>query len=401
MSDKLHEKFPHVVLIHYSEIGLKGANRKTFERQLAKNINRTLKGVLDTPLKQIYGRFVIPLPDEFRWEPIQNRLSKVIGLAHYSLAVVLPQNMETICQVAAEVMERMDFQSFRVTVRRIQKKFPMNSDKIAAEVGAAIQKVTGKRVDLKNPEATCFVDIVEDMALLYTVKYPGIRGLPVGSSEQAVSLLSSGIDSPVASWKIMTRGVHLTFVHFHSAPYTSPASINNTKRLVEVLTQYQLTSRLYCIPFLEVQQHIMMNASPAYRVVLYRRSMLRMAQQIATQLKVPALVTGESIGQVASQTLTNIRVISEVAELPILRPLSGSEKEEIIRLAREIGTYDISIEPYEDCCSLFVPQHPVTKANLDSVHQMEEKMELLPLEKKAVESAEVFTFKFPPGENGS
>ena len=395
MVSKLHPTAQHIILLHYSEIGLKGANRKTFENQLAKNIRRSLQGLIDARINQVYGRFIISLPKEFDWQMISQRLKKVVGLAHFALAVQVEQDIEKITRVACEVMRPIRFDSFRVTARRIQKNFPIKSDKIAATVGAAIQAESRARVDLTHPEAVCYIDIVENVALVYAKKIPGVRGLPVGSSEKAVSLLSSGIDSPVASWKIITRGVKLIFVHFHSAPYTSPASINNTKRLVKVLTEYQLSSKLYCIPFLEVQQAIMVNVDPAYRVVLYRRSMLRMAERVAHREKAKALITGESIGQVASQTLTNMQVISEAASLPILRPLSGSDKEEIIRTARHIGTFDISIEPYEDCCSLFVPEHPVTRANMEIVHNAEQNIRLFPLEEQAVKSAEIFRFAFP------
>ncbi len=385
----------YAILLHYSEIGLKGGNRKAFEEQLLQNIQRSLKGVVEAPVQRMYGRFLVELPSEFDWETISRRLQKVVGLSHFALAVMVGQEMEAITRVACEIMERQSFASFRVTTRRIQKKFPLTSDKISSVVGAAIQQATHARVDLSHPEAVCYIDIVDNVAFVYSEKIPGVRGLPVGSSEKAVSLLSSGIDSPVASYKIITRGVRLIFVHFHSAPYTSPASVNNTKRLVKLLTEYQLSAKLYSVPFLAVQQGIMVEASPAYRVVLYRRSMLRMAEKIARREKARALVTGESIGQVASQTLTNMQVISQAASLPILRPLSGSDKEEIIRLARQIGTFDISIEPYEDCCSLFVPEHPVTRAKMEIVAEAESKIELPTLEAEAVRAAEISRFDFP------
>jgi thiamine biosynthesis protein ThiI len=383
------------VILHYSEIGLKGDNRKLFEDQLAKNIRSVLSDLFPARIKQAYGRFLLFLPEKVDWLIIRSRLNKVVGLANFALSDMVKQDVDQILRAACEQMRRLTFSTFGVTTRRIQKSFPMNSDALSAKVGAAIREQSKATVDLSNPEAVCYIEIFDSYAIVYSEKIPGIRGLPTGSSGKAVSLLSSGIDSPVASWKIISRGVKLTFVHFHSAPYTSHASMNNAKRLVKILTEYQLSVKLYCIPFLEIQQAIVMSTRADYRVVLYRRAMLRIAEKIARKERAHALVAGESIGQVASQTLANMRVISEVSRLPVLRPLAGDEKDKIVKLACQIGTFDISTEPYEDCCSLFVPKHPVTRAVPDIVYEAEEKLELKKLQIDAIRRAEINRFKFP------
>ena len=247
---------------------------------------------------------------------------------------------------------------------------------------------------MDNPDLTCFIEIAPQRIFIYAEKISAPGGLPVGSNERAVSLISSGIDSPVASYKIMKRGVKLTYVHFHSQPYTNRNSQRNTEDLVRLLTRHQYVSDLYLVPFVEIQRHIMTRAPASYRVILYRRAMLRIAEDIAQKVDALALVTGENVGQVASQTLSNMRVIEEVTPLPILRPLAGDNKEEIINEARRIGTYQISIEPYEDCCSVFVPKHPETRANLEKVREIESTLDLAPLIEQTLEQTERKTFKF-------
>ena len=390
------DKTSHCIILHYSEIGLKGGNRKTFEAQLMSNIRTALKGIIKVHVARGYGRFLIDLPEVFDWPTICQRLKKVVGLANFALAEAHRQDIDEILPSAVRQMGRLNYDSFAVVTRRVQKAFPLRSNEISTKVGAAIQAQSDACVDLKNPDVACHIEIFDDRAVVYCEKIAGLRGLPVGTGERAVSLLSSGIDSPVASWKIITRGVKLTFVHFHSAPFTSMASLNNTKRLVEILTEYQYTSKLYAIPFLEIQQAIMMNAKPEYRVVLYRRAMIRIAEIVAKKNRANALVTGESIGQVASQTLSNMRMISEVTSLPILRPISGSDKEEIIKTARVIDTFEISTEPYEDCCSLFVPKHPVTRSVPAIVYEAESKIDMEALLGNALKNAEVSQYKFPP-----
>ncbi len=388
------------VVIHYAEVGLKGENRSMFESQLMRNIKRALADAGIGLVRRFHGRFALVLPRDYDWELLESRLKNVFGVAYFAPAVLTEQAIEPIEAAALALMKQMVFQTFRVSTRRSQKAFPYNSQQVNVRIGAAIQKQSGARVDLSHPQRTCYIEIFDRFAILYAERIAGPRGLPVGVSERAVSLLSAGIDSPVASYTIMKRGVRLIFVHFHSVPFTSDASIRNSGRLVRLLTQYQYDSKLYLVPFLEVQQEIMLKAPTDYRVVLYRRFMLRLAERIARRERARALVTGESIAQVASQTLSNLQVINEVTRLPVLRPLSGNDKEEIVEMARKLGTYDISVEPYEDCCSLFVPRHPVTRARLEVVQEAEARLDVEGLIRDALQRAEVVRFRFPEGGTG-
>ena len=382
------------ILIHYHEIGLKGKNRGKFERHLMTNINRALKGVPCGKLERLSGRMMLALTSESPIDVIRERLSTVFGIANFSEAVVAKRNIEAIRETAWALAQKADFESFKIVTRRGDKTFPLNSDQINRDVGKHIQTLSGARVLMDNPDLTCFIEIAPQRIFIYAEKIPAPGGLPVGSNESAVSLLSSGIDSPVASYKIMKRGVKLTYVHFHSQPYTNRNSQRNTEDLVRLLTRHQYVSNLYLVPFVEIQRHIMTRALASYRVILYRRAMLHIAETIAKKVNAQALVTGENVGQVASQTLSNMRVIEDVTPLPILRPLAGDNKEEIINEARRIGTYQISIEPYEDCCSVFVPKHPETRANLEKVREIESTLDLAPLIEQTLEQTERKTFKF-------
>lgn len=382
------------ILIHYHEIGLKGKNRGRFERRLMTNINRALKDVPCGKLERLSGRMMLALTSESPIDVIRERLSTVFGIANFSEAVVAKRNIEAIRETAWALAQKTDFESFKIVTRRGDKTFPLNSDQINRDVGKHIQTLSGARVLMDNPDLICFIEIAPQRIFIYAKKIPAPGGLPVGSNESAVSLISSGIDSPVASYKIMKRGVKLTYVHFHSQPYTNRNSQRNTEDLVRLLTRHQYVSDLYLVPFVEIQRHIMTQAPASYRVILYRRAMLLIAEAIARKVNAQALVTGENVGQVASQTLSNMRAIEEVTPLPILRPLAGDNKEEIINEARRIGTYQISIEPYEDCCSVFVPKHPETRANLEKVREIESALDLAPLIEQTLEQTERKTFKF-------
>lgn len=386
-----HER---VVLIHYHEIGLKGRNRGRFERQLCTNITRALKGLPRGAVRRLSGRIILELPADAGIGAIRERLVDVFGIANFSEAIRVPNAIEDLRAGAWDAVRQGDFRSFKIAARRGDRTFPLTSEEINRDVGAHVQTLSRARVKLDDPDLTCFIEVAYQGAFIYTGKIPGPGGLPVGANERAVSLLSSGIDSPVASYKTMKRGVRLSFVHFHSQPYTNRSSQRNTEELVRVLTRYQYRSTLYLVPFVEIQRRVMTHAPPGYRVVLYRRAMLRIAEAIAEREGAQALVTGESVGQVASQTLSNLRAIEEATPLPLLRPLSGDNKEEIIDLARRIGTYDISIEPYEDCCTVFVPKHPETRANLKTVHEIEPGLDLPPLIEQALKATDVMTVKY-------
>jgi len=381
----MHEE---CILIHYNEIGLKKGNRRYFENKLRKNILRATTGLGVRGVRRLWGRMLITLKDDARPGEILAALQKVFGIAYFAPARLIEQDIAAMETAAVELVDGKTFRSFKVATRRANKSFPLQSVEVNSRVGARVQKASGAKVDLGDPECTVHIEIFDDSALVYVDRVEGPGGLPVGVSNKAVLLLSSGIDSPVAGYQMLKRGVDVIYVHFHSAPYTSPASIRNTQKLVELLTTYQYRSYLYLIPFLEIQQAITSVVPASYRVIMYRRAMFYLAERVAFKHKANALITGENVGQVASQTLPNIRAINEPVRLPVLRPLCGFDKQEIIERARAIGTYDISIQPYEDCCSLFVPDRPETNASIKTVLDFDQKLDLLPFYRQALQQAE-------------
>jgi thiamine biosynthesis protein ThiI len=303
-----------------------------------------------------------------------------------------------IDELRARILESLNgarFESFRIETQRGDKTFPLNSPEINRQLGAAVKQQSGARVDLSNPELTVTVEILPHDAFFGFEKISGAGGLPVGASGRLVALISGGIDSPVAAYRMMKRGCRLIFVHFHSAPYLDKTSQEKVRQLITLLTRHQFLSRLYLVPFGEIQRQIVTAVNRPLRVVLYRRMMLRIAEAIARKEKAKALVTGESLGQVASQTLENISVIQQAATLPILRPLVGMDKQEIIDQARRMGTFDISSIPDQDCCQLFVPKHPATKARFDEVEEAESRLEILELLRYGIDKASEEEFTFP------
>ena len=287
------------------------------------------------------------------------------------------------------MLEGEDFETFRISATRSNKDFALTSQQINEQAGGAVIEKFNKKVKLKNPDITLFVQVVEKFAFLFTKKIKGQGGLPVGTSSKAISLLSGGIDSPVSSFLAMKRGVEIVFCHFHAMPYVSKESVDKVKQLAELLTKYQGKAKLYLVPFGDIQKEILLKTKPDYRVVLYRRFMFRISEEIAKEEKAKALVTGESIGQVASQTIENISVISEITDLPILRPLIAQDKEEIIKKAKEIGTYELSIMPHQDCCARFLPKHPATKADLMKVKAEEANLDVKKLIEQAIKNTEI------------
>jgi thiamine biosynthesis protein ThiI len=387
------------VLIHYSEIGLKGGNRKFFERIFRENLQRALTGTGHRGLQWRRGRFVLQLGPDANTDEILRRLGRVPGVAYFAhaTAVALEEDLEAVCAAAVERCSGADVASFRIATRRAVKSFPHTSAEVNAIVGSAVWKAHGWKVDLTNPDLTCHVELFDKNALVYTSRGEGLRGLPVGTSGKAVSLISAGIDSPVASFRMICRGCRVFFVHFHSMPYTGQESIEQAAGLVRCLADLQNGARLHLVPFAEVQQLIIGSTPPDLRVILYRRSMLRIAERVARKLRAKCLVTGESLGQVASQTLENIAAIEDAATLPILRPLIGHDKETIIREARAIGTYDLSVEPHDDCCSYLLPSRVETRADLQRVREAESAMgeELEAVEQAALAATERRTLTWP------
>ena len=266
---------------------------------------------------------------------------------------------------------------------------------INRRVGAYLCETYAVRAKMNQPDITVYIEVLEHEAYIYSEKLPAAGGLPSGISGKVISLISAGFDSPVASYQLLKRGAKVFYVHFHSVPYTSPQSVEQVEQLVNVLTQYQYESVLYLVPFAEIQQKIVLVADQKLRIILYRRMMMRIAEAIAQREKAQALVTGESLGQVASQTLRNISVIDEVATMPILRPLIGSDKEEIMNIAAKLGTYDISKEPYDDCCSFLSPRTPETWAKIEEVLEEEKKFEVENMVQESLTKMEMKKFSFP------
>jgi thiamine biosynthesis protein ThiI len=287
------------------------------------------------------------------------------------------------------------FGSFRVTTRRSDKSFPRNSGEIDREVGAAVHSATGVRVDLEHPELTLWVEVLRDRILYSFEKHPGPGGFPVGSSGRVLALLSGGIDSPVAAWRMMKRGCRATLAHFHAFPLLDRSTIDKTRELARILTRWQLRTRLLQVPFGPAQQAVVAACPAPLRVVLYRRLMLRIAEGLARRHRARALVTGESLGQVASQTLDNMIVIGAAARGAVLRPLVGMDKEEITAQARRIGTFAVSTLPDQDCCQLFVPRHPATAARPDEVARAEEALDVPALVAAALAGTTEERFEFP------
>ncbi len=378
-------------LIHYNELGLKKGNRDYFENALCRNINSVLQDCQVERAKRISGRLLLPLSANADVSEIKKRLGQVFGIAYFGEAWASPQVVENLETNAWALMQGHPFTSFRIEAHRANKNFPHTSVEINQRVGAYVKQRSGARVDLEEAEMTCWIEIVEKYALIYLERSPGPGGLPVGTSGKVVVLLSGGIDSPVAAWKMIKRGCTSVFVHFHSFPYTNKESQEKAKQIVQLLCHYALQAKIYLVPFAEVQRHIMVDTPLDTRVILYRRYMLRLAEQIARREKARVLVTGDSVGQVASQTIENIDVISRAVSMPILRPLIGEDKVEIIEIARQIGTYEISIQPDQDCCSLFVPKHPETKANLPEIEKSEAQLNVGDAMNAGMESAEVLS----------
>jgi thiamine biosynthesis protein ThiI len=332
---------------------------------------------------------LLPLRPDADHAEIKNRLRRVFGIAYFAEAWASAQAVENLETNCWSLVEGRSFNSFRIDTRRADKTFPLTSVEINKRVGAYVKDRSQARVDLEKAELTCWIEIVEKYALIYVERIPGPGGLPVGSSGKVVVLLSGGIDSPVAAWKMMKRGCTPVFVHFHSFPYTNKESQEKALLIARHLSAYSLRAKVYLVPFAEVQRHIMVDTPAETRVILYRRYMMRLAEQIARKEKARVLVTGDSVGQVASQTIENIDVISRAVSMPILRPLIGDDKIEIVDIARRIGTYEISIMPDQDCCSLFVPKHPETRAHLPEIETSESRLDVAETMKAALHAAEV------------
>lgn len=382
-----------VIVAHYHEVGLKGGNRSFFERRLVDNIRLSLRGTGYEVVRSIPGRILIELGPQSDVPEISRRLARVFGLASFSPAVTAPADMDALVATALRLAAQTPFASFRVRARRGNSSFPENSQRVNEVVGQAIKDASGARVDLTHGEWTCFIELVQNRAFLYAGRAPGPGGLPAGTAGRVVSLLSGGIDSPVATWEVAKRGASITAAHFHGQPYSDPSSVRQVARLAEHLAPWVNELDLWLVPLGDIQAEIVTTAPAALRTILYRRFMMRIAETVALQVGAEALVTGESLGQVASQTLPNMRAVDAVVgTMPVLRPLIGRDKIEIETIARRIGTYDISIDPHQDCCVLFAPRQAATRAHIPDLEAAEAGLDIETMVGKAVANAEVRRF---------
>ena len=383
-----------LIIARYHEIALKGRNRPFFVDKLARNLGRATSD-LGGRVQVLAGRVGVEVPDETPWETARDRVSCVFGIANFSRTHAVSPDLQALEQAVVASLRGHPFTSFRVTTRRSYKAFPMNSGDIDRALGAAVQKATGVRVSLEEPDVTVFVEVLRDRILYSFERCPGAGGFPVGSSGRVMALLSGGIDSPVAVWRLMKRGCIVIPVHFHAFPLQDHTTIDKVTELARILTRYQFKTRLLLVPFGAAQQTIVASCPAPLRVVLYRRFMVRIAESLAARNRAKALVTGESLGQVASQPLDNVAAIDEAARLPILRPLIGMDKEEITREARRIGTFEVSTLPDQDCCQLFVPRSPATAATVDELLAAESALDVAGLVEAAVAQTRAETFTFP------
>jgi thiamine biosynthesis protein ThiI len=385
----------HSVVVHYKELALKGRNRPWFVQVLIRNLRAALAGADVVSVRSVMGRIEIELGARAIWPEVRDRISTVFGIANYSQAARGPQDFgELASRVLAELGARQ-VASFRVSARRADKRFPFPSPQIEREVGGLIKQATGWHVDLERPALTIHVEMMTDHAFYFFGKEPGAGGLPTGTSGRVACLLSGGIDSPVAAYRLMRRGCSVQFIHFHSYPILSRASQEKVREIATLLTRYQLRSRLTLVPFGELQQQVLLGVRPELRVVIYRRLMLRIAEQLARHGHARALVTGEVIGQVASQTLENLTVIAGATTMEVLRPLVGMDKDEIVDQAARLGTLPISNIPDQDCCQLFTPRHPATRATLAEVTQAEDALPIEQMVQTAVDASTVERFRCP------
>jgi thiamine biosynthesis protein ThiI len=386
---------PIEVIVHHHEISIKGRNKPMFVDRLVENLMTATRDAGVVEVKRRMGVLGLVLGPDARTDLVVNRVRHVFGIANFSVSFRTPLDLDALREEILRRIDGLSFASFRILTRRSYKGFPRTSIDIDRELGHHVKEKTGARVDLTRPELTIYVQIQPAAAFFSFDRISGLGGIPVGVSGRVLCLLSGGIDSPVAAYRMMKRGCRVGFAHFHGAPYLSLASLEKAKELASMLSRYQYRSIFYSVRFGDLQREVVLVAPQALRVVLYRRLMVRIAAALAKEADMSALVTGESLGQVSSQTLENLTVIEEASPLPMLRPLIGMDKEEIIAQARDMGTFEISIEPDQDCCQLFMPDHPATRARLEDVLQAEEKLSVQGLVDLAVSKTERMEFSFP------
>ena len=385
-----------VIMVHYHEIGLKGRNRSLFERRLQANLQAAVEGLTEGNVERIASRLLVPVTDEARLDELLAVVAGIPGISYIADAYVTARDLDTIERIALQAMrDAGPAETFKVDARRSATDFPISSLEMNQRVGAFLGGETGVRVKLDGPDVTVRIEVVQGAAYVYARRIEGPGGLPVGTSGKIVTLLSAGIDSPVAAWRLMKRGAVIVGAHFSGRPQTDALSERNVVDIGRSLERFGGIGRIYLIPIGDLQREISLAAPPDLRVLLYRRLMLRVSEEIARLERAKALATGESLGQVASQTLDNIAAVDAAATMPVLRPLIGLDKLEIINTARRIGTYEISTRVHADCCTLFMPRMPATHATVHEVDAAEAALDVAEMVARALREAAWQDFACP------
>jgi tRNA uracil 4-sulfurtransferase len=392
----------NAIVVHYKELALKGKNRPWFIKILVRNLKTALDGLDVRSVRAIMGRIDIELGSSHEphatsevWQDVRDRVRRVFGIANFSLAARGPHDFPALAAAILRDLGDRRADSFRVSATRSDKRLPFTSPQVEREVGGLIKEARGWRVDLENPALTIHIEMLPGGSFYFFGKEPGAGGLPTGTGGRIACLLSGGIDSPVAAYRMMRRGCSVLLIHFHAYPILSHASIEKVREIAALLTRHQLQSRLLLVPFGELQQQVVLTVRPELRVVIYRRLMLRIAEQLARTWRARALVTGEVIGQVASQTLENMTTIAAATTLEVLRPLVGMDKDEISAEAARIGTFPISIIPDQDCCTLFTPRHPATRVRLEEAAEAEQALAIDEMVRASCGATAVEDFRYP------
>lgn len=376
------------IMIRFGELSTKGKNKKDFIRVLSSNIKHALKDFSDLKIETRYDHIYIGLNGQ-DYEPVITRLQDVSGIKGMSLVYKSERDMEIVKKNALELIDQEKGKTFKIKCKRSDKRFPLISDEITRIVAGHILRNTELKVDVHNPDITLSLEVRDEATYIFAKTYPGAGGYPLGVGGKTMHMLSGGIDSPVAAYLMMKRGVQIECIHFASPPYTQQAVIYKLEDLLKVLNKYQPKIRLHIIPFTKIQEAIYDHVPECYCITMMRRMMYRLADRLAHRRNCPVISSGESVGQVASQTLQSIAVINEVTNTPVIRPCAVMDKTDIIDVSEKIGTYDISIRPYEDCCTIFTPKNPKTMPRLDEVKKYEELFNWDEMIAEAVNNVEV------------
>ena len=382
----------NTIIVRFGEMSTKGKNKRDFIASLARSIRHTLKED-ENKYEMIIRHDHIYLNLKEHIEDLENKLKDISGMYSFSLALKIDQDLDNILKVGFDIVKNEEGNTFKIRTKRIDKSYPYISDEINRKLAGEILKKSNKKVDVHNPDILLDIEIRDDGAYLFTKTIKGMGGYPSGTIGKCLVMLSGGIDSPVAAYLLLKRGVDITCIHYASPPYTNSGVIDKLEDILHKLTKYQTRIRLFIVPFTNIQEKIYEVSSEGYPITIMRRMMYRLASRLAKRLKINCLANGESIGQVASQTIDSLSVINEVTNMPVLRPLCTYDKVDIIKISEEIGTYDISIRPYEDCCTIFAPVKPKTSPHIDECLKIEEKFDFESLIEEALNNVEIKIIK--------